>query len=211
MGDAPGTGLAEVRAHLKVPGVCRRTAADHAEIGGAHDILVCRILSSHPDALLHWLGEFVELNCMFAELARLLARQRLEVRHKSALTGHILLGCCICSAYDSVIGTLEQPQLAILREFNRVVHDLFDIQVLQRRPRHNDRSTNIILSLNLLCRHEVVAQLEHASATLAAPLSVFPAHAEVLDRHALSVDVCHVAVPAIDRHHTEVRLPIPAP
>mmetsp|Transcript_80621 Transcript_80621/g.168064 ORF Transcript_80621/g.168064 Transcript_80621/m.168064 type:complete len:677 (+) Transcript_80621:213-2243(+) len=208
-GDVARAGLSEVGAHLEVPRIRCGLAVHQAEVGRAHDVVGGAVCGSSLQALLHGLGELVELHGVLCEPLGLAACQGLEVGHEVAVAGHVFLATSVGTPLDGVVGALEETKLAVLGHLQGGMEHLLGIGVGQGGARDDDRGANVVLGLDLRGRHEVVAQLELAGASSHRLLLL--ADAQVLHRDALAIHVGNIAIAAIHRHHADVGLPILAP
>ena len=98
-----------------------------------------------------------EFNCIRHFLPRFIASDGVVIRGKQVFPCKIILSLFVITPVNRLVGPLEKPILTVLEELNRGA-PLIRFQVIDLIDPDNSRGGNVIFTLNLRGRNEVLPQ-----------------------------------------------------
>ena len=167
LGDVAVARTRHVGAELEVARVLGRLAADDPRPGGADRPAVVVAGGVPVHVLPHRGGEGVVGRHVLPDPLHVVAAERLEVGAEEPGAGHVLLGLAVQARMDRVVGPLEQPELAVLRQLEARVPVVLAGEADQPPRGHHDRGGDVVLHLHLVGGDEVLPQLVGAPGAVA--------------------------------------------
>src|SRR5208283_4571417 len=95
-----------------------RLPVDDARMGGRHEVVRTAPGGEAPEEVADRIREMLEAERVVDDVLRGADREGLIVRKEQALAAEVALGAVVVPSDDRVVGPLEEPQLAVVNEFD---------------------------------------------------------------------------------------------
>ncbi len=196
----------QVRPNLQVARVPGRLAVDQPRLGRADRVPAVgpRGVPGHVRA--HRRREGIVQRHLLDDAPRVSRGERLEVRAEEPGPRHVLLGLAVEAGMDGVVGALEQPELAVLRQLEAGMPVVLAREADEPARRHHHRGGDVVLHLDLVGGDEVLPQLVRPPGAV-----LLAADPEVVGDEPAALVLELVPGRAVDDVDAEMAAPIGAP
>ena len=204
--DVPVARLREVRTQLQVPRILGRLSTDETGLGRADGVTIVLASRVPSHVLAHRLREGIVDRHVLDEALRIVPRERLKIGAEEPRTRHVFLGLSVEAGMDRIVRTLEEPELAVLRQFEAGVTVILAGEADQPTREYDHGGRDVVLHLHLVGRDKVLPQLVRAPCAI-----LFTANAEVAGDEPSTLVLELVPGRAVDDVNAESAAPIVAP